>query len=207
MEAMHLELLVEEPSMEAFLHAFLPRLLPPDRTFQVHPFQGKGDLLEKVEARLRAYSKWLPEDSRVVVLVDRDSADCMDLKEHLEDLAARAGLLTRTKAAGESWQLVVRIAIEELEAWYFGDWDAVRAAYPHAPRNVPGDRRYRNSDSISGGTWEAFERVMQHRGYFRGGLQKVEAARAIGACVDGVRSRSKSFQSFCNALEKATGLA
>ncbi len=56
MSAAHLELLVEEPSMEAFLRALLPRLLPQDRTFEVHPFQGKSDLLGKLEARLRGYA-------------------------------------------------------------------------------------------------------------------------------------------------------
>ena len=49
MTATHLELLVEEPSMEAFLRAFLPRLLPQDRTFEVHAFQGKNDLMGKLE--------------------------------------------------------------------------------------------------------------------------------------------------------------
>ena len=207
MEAMHLELLVEEQSMEAFLHALLPRRLPRDRTFQVHSFQGKGDLLNKIETRLRGYAKWLPDESRIVVLVDRDNDDCMDLKRRLEDIAGRAGLLTRARAADAPWQLVNRIAIEELEAWYFGDWDAVRAAYPRVPRNVPDNRRYRDPDGIVGGTWESFERVMQQRGYFKGGLRKVEAARAIGARVDGIRSRSRSFQSFCNALEEAVELA
>ncbi len=55
MAATHLVLLVEEPSMEAFLRALLPRLLPQDRTFEVHPSQGKRDLLGKLEARLRGY--------------------------------------------------------------------------------------------------------------------------------------------------------
>ena len=50
-EVNHFELLVEEPSMEAFLKTLLPRLLPQDRTFQVHPFQGKQDLLSKLQAR------------------------------------------------------------------------------------------------------------------------------------------------------------
>lgn len=45
MRATHFELLVEEPSMEAFLRALLPRLLPQGRTFEVHAFQGKGDLM------------------------------------------------------------------------------------------------------------------------------------------------------------------
>ena len=42
MEAMHLELLVEEQSMEAFLHALLPRLLPPDRTFRCIRFKERA---------------------------------------------------------------------------------------------------------------------------------------------------------------------
>ena len=56
MTAGHLEFLVEEPSMEAFLRALLPRLLPRDRSFEVHPFQGKSDLLDKLQARLRGYA-------------------------------------------------------------------------------------------------------------------------------------------------------
>ena len=62
MTANHLELLVEEPSMEAFLRSLLPRLLPHDRSFEVHSFQGKSDLLGKLQARLRGYAKWLPDN-------------------------------------------------------------------------------------------------------------------------------------------------
>jgi len=78
MSAAHLELLVEEPSMEAFLRALLPRLLPQDRSFEVHPFQGKNDLLGKLESRLRGYAAWIPADWRIVVVVDRDDQDCLD---------------------------------------------------------------------------------------------------------------------------------
>ena len=42
-------------------------------------------------------------------------------------MAAEAGFLTRSQAFGRAWRLVNRIAVEELEAWYFGDWAAVRA--------------------------------------------------------------------------------
>ena len=44
MTARHLELLVEEISMEAFLRTLLPRMLPTGRTFEVHSFQGKSAL-------------------------------------------------------------------------------------------------------------------------------------------------------------------
>ena len=199
MSANHLELLVEEPSMEAFLRALLPRLLP-QRSFEVHAFQGKSDLLNSLEARLRGYAKWLPDDWRIVVVVDRDDEDCLELKGQLESTALRAGLRTRSRSAGEPWQLVNRIAIQELEAWYFGDWEAVRAVYPRMASTVPRRSRYREPDAIAGGTWEAFERVMQKYGYFKGGLAKIEAARMIGAHMDPLRSQSPSFRTFHRAV-------
>jgi len=48
------------------------------------------------------------------------------------------------------WQVVNRIAIEELEAWYFGNWPAVVATYPNVPENIPGKAPYRNPDAIAG---------------------------------------------------------
>lgn len=203
MSAVHLEVLVEEPSMEAFLGALLPRLLPADRTFALHPFQGKADLLGKLQARLRAYASWLPDDWRIVVVVDRDDDDCTALKAQLEGTAKRARLRTRSGIGKRRWQLVNRIAVEELEAWYFGDWSAVCAAYPRVSQRVANQAGYRNPDAIAGGTWEAFERVLQRCGYFRGGLRKIEAARTLGAVLDSQRSRSVSFCHFRNAVLEA----
>jgi len=189
--------------MEVFLNALLPRLLPHDRTFEVHPFQGKTDLLDKIEARLRSYASWLPDEWRIIVVVDRDDDDCRELKQRLEKMAGRAGLRTRTRAGTARWQLVNRIAIEELEAWYFADWDAVRTAYPRVAATIQNRRGFRDPDAIAGGTWETFERVMQKHGYFKAGLGKLEAARAIGAHVDPIRSSSRSFQVFCRAVSEA----
>jgi hypothetical protein len=203
MPVAHFEILVEEPSMEAFLRALLPRLMPNDRTFEVYPFQGKADLLGKLEARLRGYAKWLPEDWRIVVVVDRDNDDCLDLKRRLETMARRAGLRSRSQAGNVPWQLVNRIAIEELESWYFGDWEAVRIAYPRVSAHVPNRQGFRDPDRIIGGTWEAFERVLRRHGYFKGGLTKIEAARAIGVHVEAERSGSRSFQVFVTAISEA----
>lgn len=204
MTAQHLEVLVEEPSMEAFLRALLPRLLPQDRSFEVYPFQGKSDLLGKLPDRLRGYSRWLPDDWRIVVVVDRDDDDCRDLKRRLEQAAVDAGLSTRTRPARGMWQLVNRVAIEELEAWYFGDWGAVRSVYPRLPATIPNRAVFREPDAIAGGTWEAFERVLQQHGYFDGGLRKIEAARSIGAVLDPQRCSSPSFQTFQQAILEAT---
>ena len=203
MTASHLEFLVEETSMEAFLRSLLPRLLPQGRTFEVHPFQGKGDLLAKLEARLRGYASWLPPDWRLVVVVDRDDDDCLVLKQHLEASAARAGLRTRRSVANAHWQVVNRVAIEELEAWFFGDWEAVRQIYSRTPANLSNRQGFRDPDAIAGGTWEALERVLQRHGYDPGGLRKIDTARAIGAVLEAHRSRSASFRAFHQAVIEA----
>ena len=204
MTAQHLEFLVEERSMEAFLLALLPRLLPRDRTFQVHVFQGKRDLLQKLESRLRGYARWLSDDCRIVVMVDRDNDECHALKAQLEEAAGWAGLLSRSRATEYPWQLVNRVAIEELEAWYFGDWEAVRVTYPRVSATIPNKAAYRIPDAIAGGTWEAFERILKQHGYFTTGLRKVEAARAIAAHIDPARNRSQSFGLFVDAIVEAT---
>lgn len=186
--------------MEALLRAVLPRFVP-GLSFEVFPFLSKDDLLKKLPQRLRGYSGWFPDDRCVLVVVDRDDDDCLKLKAHLESCAREAGLATRSTAKKRGRvQVINRIAIEELEAWYFGDWDAVRAAYPRVSASTPRKAEYRRPDAIKGGTWEAFERVLQSAGYFSTGLRKIEAARAIGPHLVAARSSSPSFCALRDAL-------
>ena len=132
--------------------------------------------------------------------MDRDNDDCRELKQRLEHMAALAGMQTRTQAGGPSYQVVNRLAIEELEAWYFGDWNAVRAAYPKVSDRIPNQAPYRDPDAIKGGTWEAFEHVLRRAGYFQTGLRKIEAARAVAPNWRPERNRSRSFCVFRDAL-------
>ncbi len=203
MSASHFEFLVEEPSMEAFLKSWLPRHLPSDRSFHIHVFQGKSDLLKRLQARMAGYAKWLPADWRIVILVDRDNDDCSQLKRTLEEVCLGAGLPTRRAVQGVDWRSATCLAIEELEAWYFGEWTAVRTVFSNASPNVPRNARYRNPDNIQGGTWEAFERVMKMSGHFRGGLEKVRAAREIGGQIEVARSGSPSFRYLATIINEA----
>jgi len=189
--------------MEAALRVLLPRLLG-GLSFEVHPYQGKDDLLKRLPERLKGYSAWLPDDYRIVVIVDRDDDDCVALKQRLEQMATDAGLRSRTNADGRAYQVVNRLAIEELEAWYFGDWDAVRAAYPRVSETIPSQAKYRDPDAIAGGTWEAFERVLKRAGYFQTGLRKIEAARAVAEYWRPDVNRSRSFQVFRDVLQEIT---
>jgi hypothetical protein len=191
-----LELLVEEPSMEAALSHLVPKLLGPDFSFSVYPHQGKRDLLKELPARLRGYRRWVPEDWGIVVLIDADGQDCMEQKTALEDMARQAGFVTRSTAQGGRFQVLNRLAIEELEAWFFGDVDALCEAYLGIPPLLGERAAYRDPDAIRGGTWEALERELQKAGHHPGGLSKIKAAREISACMKPDRNRSRSFQMF-----------
>lgn len=198
---MHVELLVEEPSAEAALHLLLHKILGGEVSFAIHAHQGKSDLLGKLPARLQAYRAWIPEDYRIVVLVDADNSDCAALKALLEAAARRARFTTKSRArSGGRFHVLNRLAVEELEAWFFGDLDAVNAAYPRVSPTLATKAKYRNPDAIKGGTWEALERELQRGGYHAGGLGKIAAARDIAAHMEPQRNRSKSFQAFRQGL-------
>jgi hypothetical protein len=198
---MHVEFLVEEPSAEAALRNLAPKILRLGDTFDVHPFQNKHELLHRLPNRLKGYSYWLPEDWRIVVLVDQDSDNCQQLKAQLEGAARRAGLVTKSSSRqGQDFRVLNRVVVEELESWFFGDPEAVVSAYPCVRPPFAAAARYRDPDSIKGGTWEALERVLQKAGYYRSGLPKIAAARLISARMNPDRNRSRSFGAFRNGL-------
>jgi len=150
----HLEILLEERSAEETLNVLLPRLLDPGTSWELHAFEGKRDLLAKVTGRLRGYAKWIRDaNTKIVVLVDEDRQDCHKLKSALEMAAGTAGLETKTSAAGGPFFVLNRLAVEELEAWFFGDSQALRAAYPRIPQHIDQKAFCRHPDSITGGTW------------------------------------------------------
>jgi integrase len=191
----HFEILVEEPSMEAALKVLLPKILV-DCSFEIHPHQCKQDLLKHLAKRLRGYAKWIPKNWRIIVIVDRDNDDCKNLKARLEQIALEANLKTRTSAQRSDWTVVNRIAIEELESWYFGDWTAVQKAYPKVVQTIPYKAKYHNPDHIKGGTWEAFEKILQRAGYFAGGLRKIESVKQIAQYMVPKKNKSHSFRVF-----------
>ena len=195
---MNIEFLLEEESAEAALHNLLPKILPSNVTFRFHNFRGKQNLLAQLPKRLRGYHQWLPPDWRIVVLVDEDREDCQLLKARLEKIAADAGL--QIKSQRRNFQILNRIAVEELEAWFFGDIVALNAAYPKTPVTLSQQKNYREPDAIKGGTWEALERVLQTAGYYLGGLPKIEVARKVSQFMEPERNRSRSFQVFKEGL-------
>lgn len=196
-----LVVMAEEPSMVDFLKGVLPSLLGPHPVDYIQ-FQGKQDLLAKAPSRLKGFAAYLPEGWRILVVVDRDQDHCVALKASLEAMAAAAGLITKTSAGpSHRFQVVNRIAIEELEAWYFGDWEAVRTAYPAVPATIPQRARFRDPDAIAGGTSEALEQILKRAGYFKAGLRKPKLAQEVAPHMNPHRNRSRSFQALVEAIQ------
>lgn len=206
---MRLECLLEEASAKEALRHLMPRIVGRSVDVGYYDHGGKPDLLDKLPGRLRGYARWArAADVRLLVLVVRDADDCHDLKARIERACADADLPTRTAPASDGGFVVVnRVAVEELEAWFIGDPDAVRAAYPKVPASFEHRSRYRDPDAVPGGTWEALERLLQKAGYYPAGLPKVEVAGSIAAHMAPDRNRSPSFRTFVDGVHAVTRTA
>lgn len=198
---MHLEILVEEPSAEVALQELIPKIVKDQATFGIRVHQGKQDLLQKLPDRLRGYRAWLPSDYRIVVLADEDRKDCRELKAKLERIARDAGFRTASDPGeGGAFQVLNRIAVEELEAWFFGDVAALREAFPRIPETLHRKAGFRDPDAIAGGTWEALQGVLQRANYYTSWAPKIEVARKVSGFLDPSRNKSHSFRVFREGL-------
>jgi len=69
------------------------------------------------------------------------------LKQELEETAIKAGFMIKYLAKSKKkkkYQLINRIMIEELEAWFFGDIPALTKAYPKVSKNLNQNAKYRH---------------------------------------------------------------
>ncbi|HET9624448.1 MAG TPA: DUF4276 family protein [Kofleriaceae bacterium] len=199
---MKIYVLVEGPSEKALLDAWAPRAFP-GHEFNLRPHQGKGTLpadgrsdprrrglLDQLPATLRAYAKTFGNDEAVLVLVDADAEDCVDLKQRLLNVA---------KTESPSLNVVFRIAVEETEAFYFGDLKAIAAAFPDADHEAA--REFAPDSRPAEGTAETFAKVVRD-----GTLRKVEWAEKMGTKLTTrpEKSRSPSFKALYAGLERLT---
>lgn len=198
---MHLEILVEEPSAEAALQNIIPKIVGDDISFRIIVHQGKKDLLKSITPKLRAYAKWITDEIKIVVLLDLDRDNCTQLKAKLNRIAEEAGLKIKTSIGelSSDFQILNRIAIEELEAWFFGDKDALRSAYSKINPNELNKPRFANPDAITD-TWEELEKLLQKFRYYPGGLNKIQNARLVSELMDIDSNSSNSFNVFKTGL-------
>ena len=189
---LHLEFLLEGESDEIVLEALLPKILPAEITYAFHIFQSKQNLLKKLPERLRGYHPWLPANWKIVILRDSDFENCRKLKEQIQHIVAREHFSIFSKTEGtQEGIVIIRLAIQEIEAWFFGDAEALRQAYPRLPETLDKKKKYRQPDAIPS-PWEKLEKILKAAGYHPGG--KIEVARRISPHLEPSRNRSRSFQ-------------
>jgi len=198
---MHLEILVEEQSAEAALQKLLPKIVGQEVSFRIITHQGKKDLIKNIPKKLRAYSKWITNEIKIVVLVDLDRDDCGELKLKLNNAAEDAGLKIKTSIGelSSDFQVLNRIAIEELESWFLGDKKAIHKSYNKVSEKELNKSKYSNPDAIAN-TWEELERILKKFKYYPSGLAKIQNARIIAENMDVNNNLSKSFNVFRDGL-------
>ena len=166
--------------MRALLDGLLPRLFP-GLLFQCVPHEGKADLERSVPRKLRG---WREPGVRFAVVRDNDGGDCHALKDNLRGLCQ----------AGHRDDTLIRIACQELEAWYLGEPDALAEAFGReALRNIGERARFRDPDSVVRPS-DAVEQLVPE-------FQKVSGARRMAQHLTRERNRSTSFQVLMAGIE------
>ncbi|MEI6445417.1 MAG: DUF4276 family protein [Nostocales cyanobacterium ELA583] len=191
---MHIHFLVEESSTEIALKFIVPKIIGNIHTFEIHNFGNKNNLLKKLPERMKAYANFIPDDWRIVILIDEDRANCLELKNKLCDASSIV-----TKKKGNI--VLYRIVVEELESWFIGDVAAIRAEYEKIPASLPQQAKFRDPDAIKGGTWEELDKILKKYGY-ETGLQKMNFAQKVSPHMDVENNQSRSFQVFRDELRK-----
>lgn len=173
--------LLEERSMQVLLDGLLPRIMP-DLQFLCVPHEGKADLEKSIPRKLRG---WREPGVRFVVVRDNDAGDCRALKRRLTDLCAKAGRA----------DTLVRIACQELEAWYLGEPEALALAYDDPSLATIGRQaRFRDSDAVTHPSSAVGDLVPD--------FQKVSGARQMAQHLSVERNSSVSFRRFVDGVRR-----
>ncbi|MCB9785473.1 MAG: DUF4276 family protein [Deltaproteobacteria bacterium] len=215
---MHLEFLVEDSSGASLLEHVVPQILGPPgqpHTWRIKAYKGIGRLppglkpgadaakrilLDRLPQLLQGYGK-TPGIDAVVVVVDSDARPCAAF---LQELNAMLEACT-----SQPPQTLFRLAIEEVEAWYLGDMEAILAAYPRAKKSVLA----KYQQDVPCGTWELLADAvrpggaaqLRRTGWPLPGQVKHEWADAIGPRMDIERNTSPSFRKLRDGLRRLVG--
>ena len=173
--------LIEEYSMKVLLDGLLPRLVP-GLQFLCVPHEGKQDLEKSVPKKLRA---WREPGVCFVVLRDNDGGDCRELKDRLVTLCRDGG----------REDSLVRIACQELEAWYLGEPAALADVFGNEQlRNMGSKARYRDPDAVVRPS-EEIEKLVPE-------FQKVSGARRMAKRLSRDGNSSRSFQVLIEGIDR-----
>ena len=173
---------LEEFSARVMLEGFLPKIIPDAIRCRFIVFEGKQDLEKQMVKRMRGYR--VP-NARFVVLRDKDSEDCRQVKKRLAGKCAEA--LHPSS--------LVRVACHELESWYLGDLAAVEVGL-----GVTGLARQQHKTPYD--MPDDLAAPAQRLQSIAPAYQKVGGSRAIGPHLNPATNRSHSFRVFVAGIQK-----
>lgn len=130
--------LLEEKSSKNLIDAIAPQILPEGVSLYSFAFDGKSDLEKNIVLKMRG---WLKPNTVFLVMRDQDSADCKLVKRNLMEKCSESRV--------PSDRYMVRIACHELESFFLGDLDAVRAAGYKITLSKKFKTGYDNPDSMT----------------------------------------------------------
>ena len=184
MSVENLVFFLEEISAREMLKIIVPKIIPETVTPFYFSFEGKQDLEKNIAKKMK---NWLLPNTAFIIMRDKDSEDCLKLKERLVNLCLESG------KAKESF--LVRIACPELESFYLGDIDAVKNAGFRG--TIPSKRKgkFNTPDLLNG-----FDEL---HSLTNGTYQKVQGSKAIAPflSLDG-SNKSTSFNMLISGIRK-----
>jgi hypothetical protein len=215
---MHFEILIEDQSGKKTLDILIPKIIGDLHTFIVHPYKGVGRipknmrdaddaakriLLDNLPKLLKGYGRtfagYQNYSAAVILVCDLDDKCQNTFRNQLYAILNSCNPKPKTRFC---------FAIEEGEAWFLGDLNAIKAAYPSAKNTVLS--AYIN-DSICG-TWEKLAdaiykggaTALSAKGWQAVGMEKSRWAEKITPhmAIDANQSPS-----FCHFREKIRELA
>ncbi len=173
---------LEEPSAQEMLKGLLPRILPPHISCRYIVFEGKQDLEKRLPIRLRA---WKDPTAKFIVIRDKDSGNCIEIKESLRQKCINAG----------HNNVLIRIICHELESFYLGDLRAVGEAFGMEKlANQQVKAKFRDPDQLANPSQE-LKKLVPH-------YQKVSGSRTISPFLDVTTNCSTSFNVLITGLKK-----
>ena len=184
-----LHVFTEEPSAKNVFEILLPKLLPENTSFRIYPHQGKQDLEKALKHTVPSISK-VP-GSKILITRDQDSSNCIDVKKSMDAILA----------LNCSCEYYIRIVCKELEAWFLGDLNAVRSAYPRfKPEQHQEKADFRNVDMITNPNLYLLRIIPEYLG--RDSLPKLEVSESIAPFLNLDGNTSTSFNHTISAIKK-----
>ena len=188
---MTLVCLLEEPSAEEMLKAILPKILNENINVKYIVFKGKQDLENNV---IRKIKNWQTPDSCFLIMRDKDSGDCIRIKNDIKE---------KVKQTGKSDCTCIRIACHELESFYLGDLEAVCAGLDVTIKAGQESRKYRQPDTLANAAEELIKITQKKYSKLKGSrsiapylkLDGSNKSHSFNVLLDGVKIITNKKQS------------